>query len=71
MQQEETLAHLGDLGYNCYEELEGTRCVVEQEGEVGAFGESHFMRSGIWIATGWVNAAPDGYTHDIVATVFG
>ncbi len=37
VQQEETLAHLSDLGYDCYEELEGMRCVVEQEGEVGAY----------------------------------
>lgn len=70
VQQEEMLAHLGDLGYDCYEEFDGSRCVVEQEGEVGAFGESHFLRSGVWIATGWVNAAPDGYTHDIVAAIF-
>lgn len=70
VQQQETLAHLRGLGYDCYDELEGTRCVVEQEGEVGAFGESHFLRSGVWIATGWVNAAPDGYTHDIVASIF-
>ncbi|GAA1766776.1 hypothetical protein [Agromyces humatus] len=71
VQQEETRAALNALGYSCYEELEGTRCVVEQEGEVGAFGESHFLRSGVWIATAWVNAAPDGYTHDIVAAIFG
>jgi hypothetical protein len=36
-----------------------------------AWGESHFLREGIWIATRWGGNGPDGSTHDIVAAIFG
>ncbi|KRC60831.1 hypothetical protein ASE14_07620 [Agromyces sp. Root81] len=66
------LAHFGAMGYSCYEELEGTRCVTETpESADGQSGESHFIREGVWIATLWMNAGPDGYTNDIVAAIFG
>lgn len=58
------------LGENCYEELGGIRCVAEKKGEAGVDGESHFLRDGIWLATHYVNAGPDGYTHDMVATIW-
>lgn len=58
------------LGLNCYEELDGLRCITETESEDGRFGQSHFVRGGIWLATQWSNAGPDGYTHDIVATLW-
>ncbi|WP_022893906.1 hypothetical protein [Agromyces subbeticus] len=65
------LAHFGEKGYVCYEELEGTRCVIETAPSPdGQSGESHFFRDDVWIATHWVNAGPDGYTHDIVAAIF-
>ncbi|POH70996.1 hypothetical protein C3B59_03250 [Cryobacterium zongtaii] len=61
---------LGD-GLNCYEELGGIRCIAEStEGAEGIAGQSHFLRDGIWLATRYVNAGPDGYTHDMVATVW-
>jgi hypothetical protein len=61
---------LGD-GMNCYEELGGIRCVAESAaGAEGVAGESHFLRDGIWLATHYVNAGPDGYTHDMVATIW-
>jgi hypothetical protein len=64
-------AHFEAVGYSCYDELEGIRCVVETEPtDDGQSGESHFFREGIWIATLWVNAGPEGYTHDIVAALF-
>jgi hypothetical protein len=64
--------HFEAAGYTCYEEMEGTRCVMETvPGPDGQAGESHFFRDGVWIATLWVNAGPDGYTHDIVAALFG
>ena len=47
------------------------RCIDQHEAEAGAWGESHFLREGVWIATGWVNAGPNGYTHDMVTTIFG
>jgi len=59
------------LGENCYEELGGIRCVVETaQGEEGIAGESHFLRDGIWLATRYVNAGPDGYTLDMVGTIW-
>lgn len=65
-------AHFEAVGYSCYEEMEGVRCVVETEPtDDGQSGESHFFREGVWIATRWVNAGPDGYTHDIVTALFG
>jgi hypothetical protein len=59
------------MGQTCYDELEGLRCVIENDtdGE-GVAGESHFLRDGIWLATSFVNAGPDGYTHDMVATIW-
>lgn len=64
--------HFVATGHTCYAELEGTRCVTETPPSPdGQAGESHFFRDGVWIATKWVNAGPDGYTHDIVAAIFG
>lgn len=64
------LARLQTLGFSCYEELGGTRCVSEESDDNGTWGESHFVREGVWIATRWMNLAPDGYTHDIVNTLW-
>jgi hypothetical protein len=64
------LSRLSAAGMNCYEELGGMRCIVEGEDDGGVFGESHFVRDGIWLATHYFNAGPDGYTHDIIANVW-
>ncbi|RZU64106.1 hypothetical protein EV379_0400 [Microterricola gilva] len=64
------LARLQVLDFSCYEELGGTRCVLEEDDDNGTWGESHFVRDGVWIATRWMNMAPDGYTHDIVNTLW-
>lgn len=63
-------ARLRALGMECYEELEGLRCITETNTETDNFGQSHFLRGGIWLATVWVNAGPDGYTHDMVGTIW-
>jgi len=63
-------ARLVAEGLDCYEELGGLRCLVETAEENGTWGESHFLRGGIWLATRYVNAGPDGYTHDIIANVW-
>lgn len=69
-QQPEVLARLASLGLSCYDELGGTRCIIEGSDDNGFWGESHFLRDGVWIATRWMNIAPDGYTHDIVNTLW-
>lgn len=66
------LEHFAGVGYDCFEELDGTRCIMQTPASPdGQSGESHFVREGIWVATLWVNAGPDGYTHDIIAAIFG
>ena len=65
-----TLARMQALNYSCYEELGGTRCILEENDDDGTWGESHFLRDGVWVATRWMNVAPDGYTHDIVDTLW-
>lgn len=70
-QEASMAAYLAGAGQTCYAELEGTRCVVEWTSDAGDSGESHFLRGGIWSATRWSNVAADGYTHDIVAAIFG
>jgi len=60
---------LGD-GLNCYEELGGIRCIGEESEAEGVAGNSQFLRDGIWLATRYVNAGPDGYTHDMVNTIW-
>ena len=70
-QSETARERLEAIGQNCYEELDGIRCVIETPTDGnGSAGESHFLRDGIWLATSFVNAGPDGYTHDIVATIW-
>ncbi|RUR03606.1 hypothetical protein [Labedella endophytica] len=68
------LERLGVLGFDCYEESEGTRCIQSDivTDELGTYrmGESHFVRGGVWVATHWVNFAPDGYTQDVIASLW-
>lgn len=69
-QQASVEARLKVLGFTCSEQQGGLRCDIDHVTEEGAWGESHFIRDGIWIATNWVNSHPDGYTEDIVSAVF-
>jgi hypothetical protein len=69
-QQADVTARMNGLGYSCFAELKGLRCVTETTADAGSWGESHFLREGLWLATKWVNASPEGYTHDIVNTLF-
>jgi hypothetical protein len=62
----EVTGRLDELGYNCYQERQGLRCVTEVTTNEGTFGESHFLRDGIWLSTQYSNAGPAGYTLDIV-----
>lgn len=64
-------ARLSALKFNCYEELRGLRCVMSQSSEDGMTGESHFLRDGLWVATKWVNFAPENYTENVIANLWG
>ena len=55
-----------ELDFSCYPERSGERCVTENSTDDGTFGESHFLRGSIWLATAYSNAGPSGYTIDIV-----
>lgn len=65
-EREAAADRLDELGYDCFEEREGLRCVTEETTEEGTFGESHFLRDGIWLSTQYGNAGPAGYTLDMV-----
>lgn len=62
-------------GFGCESVWDGTLCQIEQrtidldDNEV-ILGESHFVRGHGWVSTRWINFAPDGYTEDIVATLW-
>jgi hypothetical protein len=58
--------HLRDRGDSCFAERGGIRCTTAGSNDEGYFGESHFLRDGVWIATEYSNAGPEGYTLDIV-----
>lgn len=60
------LAHLADRGDSCVEQQGGMRCTTEGSNDEGYFGESHFLRDGLWLATEYSNAGPEGYTLDMV-----
>lgn len=59
-------AHLRQRGDECYDEQGGVRCLSQGSNTAGYFGESNFLRDGLWLATAYVNAGPDGYTLDMV-----
>ena len=59
------------LGFDCFEERAGVRCVSETDSGGLLVGESHFLRDGLWLATRYTNIAPAGYTHDIIDTLWG
>ena len=63
-------SRIANLGWACSEQLGGVRCVTQGEDENGAWGESHFFRENVWLATRWSNLGPDGYTADIASTLW-
>lgn len=67
---------LSASGFACEALGEGTICRVEQKGitlddEEYTSGETHYVGQGGWVSTSWINFAPDGYTEDIVDTIWG
>ena len=53
-------------GLECFGQSDGRRCIIQTNTLDGAFGESHFLRNGIWLATKYTNAGPLGYTQNII-----
>jgi len=76
-EQAQTLEQsMRDAGMTCAEYEQGTMCRIEtehlQEDDVVAkIGETHYLRGNGWVSTHWINFAPEGYTEDIVATLWG
>lgn len=62
-----------ERGFSCAESAGETRCERTETfvDPSGATGETHVLRGNIWVATHWLNFAPDGYTEDIVTNLFG
>lgn len=48
-----------------------TQRVVTQDDELVTLGEVHYLGDGGWVATNWINVLPEGYTEDIVTTLWG
>ena len=76
---EQSGAILGALpaaGFGCEALGEGTVCRIEQRGvtlddEEYTRGETHYIGDGGLVTTAWIDFAPEGYTEDIVATLWG
>lgn len=45
--------------------------LIDQDDQVVSLGETHYLQSDGWVATRWINVHPEGYTEDIVTTVWG
>ena len=63
-------------GFGCEALGDGTVCRIEQRGvtlddEEYTRGETHYLGDGAVVTTAWINFNPDGYTEDIVATLWG
>lgn len=59
-------ARLVANGVECFDQSEGHRFVIQANSVDGAYGESHVLRGGVWLATKSTNASPLGYTQDII-----
>jgi hypothetical protein len=75
-QSEALLGTLPNEGFACEPFADGTLChteqtVVDLDDNVVTIGETHYVRGDGWISTATINFAPDGYTEDIVATLWG
>ncbi len=65
-----------EAGFGCEDALGGTICRIEQRGvsldDVPyTRGEVHVVRDNGWVATAYVNFTPEGYSEDIVQTLWG
>ena len=75
-QSAEIESALAAAGFGCEPLGEGTVCRIEQRGvtlddQEYASGETHYIGAGAVVTTGWLNFDTEGYTEDIVATLWG
>ncbi|MDO8384253.1 MAG: hypothetical protein Q7T17_14920 [Microbacterium sp.] len=61
---------LESAGFACGDLAEGTVCRTQQTEEENAFGESHYLQANGWVSTRWINFGPQGYTEDVVTTLW-
>lgn len=67
-------AELSAVGFGCEQDSGALVCRIEQRGltlddHEYTRGEVHAVRGNLWIATGWLNFDPPGYTEDILQTL--
>lgn len=75
-QRDALSAALAQEGFSTEEQDGGTLHRIEQEvitldDELVKKGEIHFLRADGWVSTRWINVLPEGYTDDIVASLWG
>ncbi|WP_194408947.1 hypothetical protein [Microbacterium cremeum] len=66
---------LQSAGFGCEALGGGTVCRIEQRGitlddQEYTRGETHYLGDGAIVTTAWINFSPDGYTEDIVSTLW-
>lgn len=75
-QASDILSALPVAGFACEALGDGTVCRIEQKGitlddEEYTRGETHYVGEGGVVTTAWINFAPEGYTQDVVTTLWG
>lgn len=45
--------------------------VITLDDELVKKGEIHYLRDDVWVSTRWINVEPEGYTEDIIASLWG
>lgn len=75
-QSQQLLGSLAATGFACDTLNGGVTCtqqqtVINQDDKMVTITESHVFRGNGWVATTSIDFAPDGYTEDIVATLWG
>ncbi|SDH39861.1 hypothetical protein [Microbacterium pygmaeum] len=75
-QSQALLDALAVAGFACEPLADGTVCrteqtVIDQDDEMVTIGEVHYVRGDGWVSTATIDFSPDGYTEDIVATLWG
>jgi hypothetical protein len=63
-------------GFGCEALGDGTVCRIQQSGVTlddnpYTRGETHYIGDEALVTTAWINFAPEGYTEDVVATLWG